>query len=45
MVESYLFPKHYLEHLYSLRVGHVNRLMSWVRLYGESSVSIHYVCV
>jgi len=32
MVYSYLFQFCYLEHLHSLRVGHVKRLMSWVRL-------------
>ena len=32
MLYSYLFQFCYLEHLYSLRAGHVNRLMSWVRL-------------
>jgi hypothetical protein len=33
MVYNYLFPFCYLEHLDSLRLGHVKWLMSWIRLY------------
>ena len=32
MVYSYLFQICYLERLYSLRLRHAKRLMSWVRL-------------
>ena len=44
MVYSYLFLFCYLEHLDSLRLGHAERLMSWVGLKDLFAIFMQRLC-